>query len=308
AVALPGWRARAAGCFKADRRCRHHEQCCSGKCRKGVCAECPAGKTACGGACVDTDTSLADCGGCGKRCDAACVGGACVACDDDGDCPAPEGGSASCRADGSCQQSCDAAGERVCGERPGACQACCDTDQCAAGQECANGRCACTSQSCDGCCDGDTCKPDRKPCQGACIARDACCGDGVLDTVVVPSTGGTVASIITLEQGVAYRLRASGDFANGTGGRRCDAEYCFSSSNPQTGSEDLCGSPTSVDIGLAVDDRSVDLDKNPRWGAYKANHVYEVQFTGKGAPAEFTFYDCNYRDNVGTLQVEIFCA
>ncbi len=85
-------------------------------------------------------------------------------------------------------------------------------------------------------------------------------GDEALETVVPPS-GAPVASTASLEQGMAYRLRASGNFANGTAGRRCDAEDCFDSGGPSCGVEDRCGNPTSVDIGLAVDDRVVDLDR-----------------------------------------------
>ena len=189
----------AARCFKAGNRCRHDWQCCSGKCREGECARCRNGRTACGGACVDTGTSLAHCGGCDRPCDGACVGGKCVACDEDGDCPAPTGGSATCRPDGLCERTCDNAAFHVCGDAPGACQACCEDGHCADGQACMAGECACTADSCSsGCCDGTTCKRGDPstvcgegrfcdPARGACCAgvgvacaanADCCLNDG----------------------------------------------------------------------------------------------------------------------------------
>ena len=46
-------------------------------------AQCPAGQTACGGACVDLMTDMANCGACGEVCESglvgvACIGGACL--------------------------------------------------------------------------------------------------------------------------------------------------------------------------------------------------------------------------------------
>jgi hypothetical protein len=150
-------RTAVSSCFQKGKRCRYGEQCCSGQCRRGQCTGCPSGKTACGGACVDTPTSLAHCGGCEQPCGTACANGACLACAKDGDCPAPSAGSATCT-DGSCSSSCDNASDHLCGDSPGACQTCCDDTHCAAGQECKQGTCTCTATSCNGCCDGDTCK------------------------------------------------------------------------------------------------------------------------------------------------------
>jgi hypothetical protein len=56
--------------------------CCDGAtCQGGFC-RCPAGRTACGGRCVDTTTDPRNCGGCGEVCaeGQACVDGACSGC------------------------------------------------------------------------------------------------------------------------------------------------------------------------------------------------------------------------------------
>jgi hypothetical protein len=52
-------------------------------CARGLCEPCPAGQTACDNVCVNTDTDVAHCGGCGRRCNgvratAACTRGVCV--------------------------------------------------------------------------------------------------------------------------------------------------------------------------------------------------------------------------------------
>ena len=47
-------------------------------CNAGVCACAVAGQMMCGSACVDTMTSAANCGGCGRACNGTCTNGVCA--------------------------------------------------------------------------------------------------------------------------------------------------------------------------------------------------------------------------------------
>ena len=71
---------------------------------------CPAGRTACSNACVDTQTDVANCGSCGNKCaaNALCQKGACQACPTgflvcNGKCVDVTGDSKNC---GSCGKTC----------------------------------------------------------------------------------------------------------------------------------------------------------------------------------------------------------
>ncbi len=122
----------------------------------------------------------------------------------------------------------------------------------------------------------------------------------VVDELTVPVNRATVMSAFVLEAGVRYRLRASGTFViqspEGTPG---DAEYWdFAGGQPVDG-------VAGVDVGLAVNDPLVDTNRTPRWGAYDASHVYEVEWTGAGAPIAAQLHDGNYANNTGALKLEI---
>jgi hypothetical protein len=77
----------ATTCRRGRQTCSRNSQCCSGTCRTGreVSARdrnrctCEGGLTLCGNACVETDTDVRNCGGCGKTCNAGdyCEGGHC---------------------------------------------------------------------------------------------------------------------------------------------------------------------------------------------------------------------------------------
>lgn len=146
--------ARTGGCFKKKKRCRHHQQCCSGRCRDGRCKGNGDGG--------NPSTCSATCGGCcsGKTCqagtsDTACGQGgeACVDCGDNaqcsgGDCLCDEGFDA---CDGECvdmQTDPDHCG--LCGKI------------CEGGTECVGGIC--------------NCPEGTRDCNGRCIGLDDCCG------------------------------------------------------------------------------------------------------------------------------------
>jgi hypothetical protein len=120
----------------------------------------------------------------------------------------------------------------------------------------------------------------------------------VVEALVVSVRGETVTSTFVLQQGVRYRLRASGMayVALQTFG---DAEYYnFNNGPPIDGA-------VGIDVGLAVNDSTIDATRTPRWGAYSDTHVYEVEWTGDGASIVAQFHDGNTANNSGTLTLEI---
>ena len=127
-----------------------------------------------------------------------------------------------------------------------------------------------------------------------------------VETVSVPVNGSTVPSTLSLTSGTVYKIRVSGTAHVGVQGDSTgDAEYADFSNVP-TSVINSCGdSTTTVDLGLGVNDAQNDSSKSPNWGAFSGNHTYTVDFTGTGAPVSFTYHDCDYSDNSGTLMVEI---
>lgn len=120
----------------------------------------------------------------------------------------------------------------------------------------------------------------------------------VVDTLSVPVDGSTVLSTFVLESGVTYRLVASGTFVtNPSSNWEGDAEfYDFSSPNDTV---------SGIDVGIAVDDPIMDLNRTPKWGAYQGNHVYEVSFVGKGATIAVSYHDGNHANNSGAMTLDI---
>lgn len=120
----------------------------------------------------------------------------------------------------------------------------------------------------------------------------------VVDTLTVPVNGSSVTSTKVLENGVTYRLVASGTATiEPIGPVLADAEF-FNFGNPNDGIP-------SVDIGLGIDDPTFDAFRTPDWGPYSPSHVYQVDFVGKGAPIDANFHDGFHLNNSGTLTLEI---
>jgi len=132
-------------------------------------AACPGAKVRCGGACVDLNTDLANCGGCGVLCDTAkgftCASGTCACV----------GGKTSCS--GTCV---DTSTDR---ENCGACGS-----YCAIGEKCAGGKCTnpCAHQ-CSGVCvdlssSDNHCGKCNNPCNTTkgflCVSGKCVCGGG----------------------------------------------------------------------------------------------------------------------------------
>jgi hypothetical protein len=121
----------------------------------------------------------------------------------------------------------------------------------------------------------------------------------VVETLTVDGASSTPQySQTVLAIGVVYHLRASGVLTNVIDPYAGDAEY-FDFNAPK----DL---GCCEDIGLGIDDLVVDdLDTQPDWGSYTATHIYEVEWTGKGATISALYQDTYYANNVGTLTLEI---
>ena len=77
-----------------------------------------------------------------------------------------------------------------------------------------------------------------------------------------------------------------------------DAEY-YDFTNPK---DNAC----CEDVGIGIDDPTVDLDTKPDWGPYSASHVYEISFTGLGRQIHAAYQDTVYGNNSGTLTLEIY--
>lgn len=123
-----------------------------------------------------------------------------------------------------------------------------------------------------------------------------------LDTILVPGLGTPVQSRVTLEAGVTYELRVSGTFYIAGGvDPYGDAEYW----DFANGARDKCDDGFT-DAGLAIDDPTVDDDKQPHWGPYRPDHLYVTDFVGKGAPISATIHDVGPSNNAGELTLEVW--
>lgn len=124
----------------------------------------------------------------------------------------------------------------------------------------------------------------------------------LVDTLIVPANGAPVFSSVQLEGGVSYRLRASGTFIiQSLQGTTSDAEF-WDFDNPSGPQEGVVG----VDIGLGIDDMTVDENRTPKWGAYNASHTYEVMYTGQGRSLRANVHDGNPTNNTGSLTLQVF--
>jgi hypothetical protein len=137
--------------------------------------------------------------------------------------------------------------------------------------------------------------------EDAAIAIDAAPDAAPVWTVVETFSVNTASatgrqSTTVLASGVTYRLRVSGT-ATVIDGIAGDAEY-YDFANPK----DLA---CCEDVGIGIDDPTVDTNTIPNWGPYNPQHVYEIDFVGKGATIRAVYQDTVYGNNSGSLMLEI---
>ena len=82
-----------------------------------------------------------------------------------------------------------------------------------------------------------------------------------------------------------------------------DADYYWADDLPDITRGDSAG---GVDIGLAINDTTIDNNRSPDWGSYTDSHVYETTMAGTGATLTAQFHDPEYSNNSGSLTLEIW--
>lgn len=122
-----------------------------------------------------------------------------------------------------------------------------------------------------------------------------------IDQITVPCSGLEVLSSVTLTASTTYRLRATGTcIANNSPiagpDVQGDAEYIWNN----VSTEDESG---GVDMGIGINDTTVDMTRTPNWGAFTNTHAYSVMFLGLGAKIIAKYHDPNYGNNSGSLTV-----
>jgi hypothetical protein len=137
--------------------------------------------------------------------------------------------------------------------------------------------------------------------------QNEACRPGTLVASLAVPYNNTIVQTPVLTLGQVYTFRASGAAA-ASSTYSTDAEYGFLTSNPNDLSQVYDFLASGIDAGLSIDDPTDDTSKSPKWGAYNPSHVYETQFTGKGAPAQLKMHDGDYSDNSGSVLVTITCA
>jgi hypothetical protein len=123
--------------------------------------------------------------------------------------------------------------------------------------------------------------------------------------LAVPYSGVVIQTPV-LAQGQRYTVTVSGAAAT-NGVHSVDAEYDFITATPAdvTKTTDVA---VGVDVGLAIDDATIDATKTPKWGPYNPAHVYSQQITGQGRSASLQMQDSIYTDNSGAVTVTITCG
>lgn len=129
---------------------------------------------------------------------------------------------------------------------------------------------------------------------------------GIVETLEVPATGGTVASSPLLN-GRTYTVEASGVYVFSGDGGLADAE--FWSQGGQNWDQTYSGDR----LDLLVNGQSIawlGSTDGVRFAAntFSPSHVYRTTIVGTGAPVQFRLDDPTPEDNFGGLQVRIYAG
>lgn len=127
-------------------------------------------------------------------------------------------------------------------------------------------------------------------------------GEELVDTVTVPSNGDVVYSNEVLDDGQMYRLEASGTFDYSSDiYDQADAEWFEKEGGWIKGETGVYADKTNV-IDVSVNGDPVNDD----WGDYNPDHIYSLIYTGDGSVLDFFIFDTNYKDNSGSITVDIY--
>lgn len=130
----------------------------------------------------------------------------------------------------------------------------------------------------------------------------------ILETLDIPTNGNQITSSISLDPAYAYRIKVIGTMIIGSEppsgiGTIADAEYAV---NAEGESFDQCRPiDGNTDLGIAINDNTIDTVKPPKWGPYNQYHLYEISLFGYNTPISLSYHDCAYSDNSGSLRIEI---
>jgi hypothetical protein len=120
-------------------------------------------------------------------------------------------------------------------------------------------------------------------------------GRSLVETIVVPVDGSSVASSVAVLDGVTYKIRALGTFfIGGPGDGLGDAEYIDFSNPPSSLFTQCVFDPSLCDYGLGINAPIVDGTRSPFWGSFNPGHEYTIDFAGLGAPISFNYHDDVY--------------
>lgn len=134
----------------------------------------------------------------------------------------------------------------------------------------------------------------------------------LVDTVLVPATGGVVNSAYSLDPTKDYVIEASGTYryANWVDSGIADAKYSLRPAGqsysyhaepvPTWVSGDDLPAPWTNYLEVHIGGSAVD------WGAFNSEHVYSADVTGASGMLAFQILDNAYSDNSGFITVRIY--
>ena len=125
----------------------------------------------------------------------------------------------------------------------------------------------------------------------------------LLETLIIDAAEtDAIQSTVVLQTGSSYRLVASGVVDIRDNDYSGDADYWWPDDLPGLISDSAGG----VDLGLAINDTTIDGNRSPNWGDFADSHVYETTMAGTGSTLTAQFHDPNYDNNSGSMTLEIW--